>query len=167
MTTISLSATDTLLDLLPGRPAPRKSPQWAAPEAGAAGTAASAPSGLRLLPRAWRDALAHRARQRELERAFERLSGTSANLLADVGMVETVEVARPVPAWTWTRALPAPGASPGGTQSRMPGRMALSRSRRRLGELDDRLLADVGLSRWQADEEVRRPAWDAPAAWLR
>jgi len=167
MTTISLSATDTLLDLLPGRLAPRKSPQHAATEAAAAGTAASAPSGLRLLPRAWREALVHRARQRELERAFERLSETSAHLLADVGMVETAEAARPIPARTWTRALPAPGESPAGAQSHALGQKALSRSRRRLGEMDDHLLADVGLGRWQAGEEVRRPAWDAPAAWLR
>jgi uncharacterized protein YjiS (DUF1127 family) len=45
--------------------------------------------------------------------------------------------------------------------------MGLRRSRHRLGELDDHLLKDIGLSRTQAGREATRPSWDAPAHWLR
>jgi uncharacterized protein YjiS (DUF1127 family) len=41
------------------------------------------------------------------------------------------------------------------------------RSRRALLDLDDHLLRDVGLTRRQALTEAERPAWDAPAHWLR
>ncbi|WP_372572829.1 DUF1127 domain-containing protein [Ruegeria jejuensis] len=34
------------------------------------------------------------------------------------------------------------------------------RTRVNLSYLDDRLLSDVGLTRWQADRESARPFWD-------
>lgn len=42
---------------------------------------------------------------------------------------------------------------------------ARARQRRALARLDDRLLADVGLTRAQALAEAERPAWDAPQHW--
>lgn len=42
---------------------------------------------------------------------------------------------------------------------------SLARQRRRLGELPDHLLEDVGISRDAAIREARRPIWDAPDHW--
>ncbi len=42
---------------------------------------------------------------------------------------------------------------------------ALHRQRRALARLDDRALADLGLSRYEARRESRRPFWDAPHNW--
>ncbi|MBN8187315.1 MAG: DUF1127 domain-containing protein [Rhodobacteraceae bacterium] len=42
---------------------------------------------------------------------------------------------------------------------------ALWRQRRRLAELDDAALRDMGLTRSEALHEARRPVWDAPAHW--
>jgi uncharacterized protein YjiS (DUF1127 family) len=42
---------------------------------------------------------------------------------------------------------------------------AVRRERRRLAELPDHLLKDVGLTREQARAEARRPIWDAPSTW--
>jgi uncharacterized protein YjiS (DUF1127 family) len=36
-----------------------------------------------------------------------------------------------------------------------------ARQRRHLGELDDRLLRDIGLSRAEVDHEISRPFWRA------
>ena len=44
---------------------------------------------------------------------------------------------------------------------------AMQRSRHRLGELDDHLLRDIGLTRGEASLESRRAGWDAPRHWLR
>lgn len=41
------------------------------------------------------------------------------------------------------------------------------RQRRRLAELDDALLRDIGLTRDEARAEARRPLWDVPESWLR
>lgn len=38
--------------------------------------------------------------------------------------------------------------------------MAIYRQRRALARLDDRALADIGLTRAEADAEARRPIWD-------
>ncbi|WP_107846494.1 DUF1127 domain-containing protein [Litoreibacter ponti] len=43
--------------------------------------------------------------------------------------------------------------------------LALYRQRRALAALDEDRLADLGLSRFEADAEARRPIWDAPAHW--
>lgn len=44
---------------------------------------------------------------------------------------------------------------------------ALGRSRRRLGQLDDHLLRDIGLTRAEARQEAEKPVWNAPDHWLR
>lgn len=41
----------------------------------------------------------------------------------------------------------------------------LYRQRRRLDELDDRMLDDIGCSRAEAEAEAGRPVWDAPVHW--
>ena len=41
------------------------------------------------------------------------------------------------------------------------------RERARLASMDDRELADIGLTREQATREAARPIWDAPQTWLR
>lgn len=43
--------------------------------------------------------------------------------------------------------------------------LTLWRSRRRLDDLDDHLLQDIGLSRDIARTEARRPVWDVPRHW--
>ncbi len=45
--------------------------------------------------------------------------------------------------------------------------LALARSRRALAELDDHMLADIGVTREAAGREAARPFWDAPDHWLR
>lgn len=40
--------------------------------------------------------------------------------------------------------------------------LALARERRQLARLDDTALSDLGLTRWQAEREARRPFWDGP-----
>ena len=44
--------------------------------------------------------------------------------------------------------------------------LRLSRQRRDLRDLDDHLLADIGLTRAEALEEAARPIWDAPHHWV-
>ncbi len=41
------------------------------------------------------------------------------------------------------------------------------RQRRTLADLDDHLLADIGLTRHEATSEAARPIWDVPATWRR
>ncbi|MCF8485889.1 MAG: DUF1127 domain-containing protein [Rhodobacteraceae bacterium] len=43
--------------------------------------------------------------------------------------------------------------------------LAANRQRQSLARLDDRTLADVGLTRAQAAAEAARPAWDLPGNW--
>ena len=43
--------------------------------------------------------------------------------------------------------------------------LALHRQRRALGDLDDHMLNDVGLTRHQAEAESRKPIWDSPRHW--
>ena len=42
---------------------------------------------------------------------------------------------------------------------------ALRRQRARLAQLDDHLLADIGVSRNAAMAEARAPIWDVPCNW--
>lgn len=44
--------------------------------------------------------------------------------------------------------------------------IALHRQRRQLAELDDHQLADIGVSRAEAEAEAARPAWDVPDHWM-
>ncbi len=43
--------------------------------------------------------------------------------------------------------------------------LSLRRQRCRLAKLDDRALADIGITREQAETEASRPIWDAPQFW--
>ena len=45
--------------------------------------------------------------------------------------------------------------------------IAVKRQRRELLELPDHRLADLGLTRAQAEAEGRRALWDAPQHWTR
>lgn len=45
--------------------------------------------------------------------------------------------------------------------------LALIRERRALAALDEARLADIGITRAEAEAEARRPFWDAPAHWHR
>ena len=44
--------------------------------------------------------------------------------------------------------------------------LALWRQRRRLAELDARMLSDIGVTPAEAEREARRPVWYAPHHWL-
>ncbi|MBU2962816.1 DUF1127 domain-containing protein [Citreicella sp. C3M06] len=44
---------------------------------------------------------------------------------------------------------------------------ALARQRRQLARLDDAALRDIGLSRADVANELRRKPWDAPTHWKR
>lgn len=44
---------------------------------------------------------------------------------------------------------------------------SVARQRKALSELSDAQLADIGLTRAEADREAARPAWDAPQHWTR
>lgn len=46
------------------------------------------------------------------------------------------------------------------------GTSALARQRRQLGQLDDAMLRDIGLTRDEALRESRRARWDPPSHWL-
>lgn len=46
-------------------------------------------------------------------------------------------------------------------------RQAYKRDRRRLLQLDDHLLRDIGVSREEADIEGRRSTWAGPDHWMR
>ena len=56
-----------------------------------------------------------------------------------------------------------------GSTSRLMTRLAAAyaayRQRQVLARLDDRTLADIGLTRTQALAEAARPAWDVPGNW--
>ncbi|MCU0829223.1 MAG: DUF1127 domain-containing protein [Tabrizicola sp.] len=52
-----------------------------------------------------------------------------------------------------------------GTLRRLRAALALHRTRRSLALLDDHLLADIGISRDEAEHEATRRVWDAPVHW--
>lgn len=71
-----------------------------------------------------------------------------------------------------TQIATALGIAPGRTRGRFRGRafdvdgmIALWRQRRALARLDDRALADIGVTRTEAMAEAARPAWDVPTTW--
>ena len=43
--------------------------------------------------------------------------------------------------------------------------LGLYRQRRSLADMDPQRLADVGLTRDEANEEANRPIWDVPSHW--
>ncbi len=45
--------------------------------------------------------------------------------------------------------------------------MSLGRSRRRLRDLEEHLLRDIGVTAAEARREAEKPIWNAPAHWLR
>ncbi|MFD0979056.1 DUF1127 domain-containing protein [Tropicimonas aquimaris] len=55
---------------------------------------------------------------------------------------------------------------PEGMFRQMMNMFALHRQRRDLAMLDDRALDDIGISRYEAQIEAARPAWDVPQHWL-
>lgn len=44
--------------------------------------------------------------------------------------------------------------------------IAIRRQRRDLARLDDHALKDIGISRYEAEVESSRPAWDVPHHWM-
>ncbi len=65
-------------------------------------------------------------------------------------------------------SLPRTGRAPRkNLWSRIAMAYALMRQRRRLAQLDEAALTDIGVSREEAQAEARRPVWDAPQSWLR
>ena len=52
-----------------------------------------------------------------------------------------------------------------GLAARFVAAMAVRRSRSALADLPDYILADVGLTRAEAEAEARRPFWEVPARW--
>ncbi len=59
------------------------------------------------------------------------------------------------------------GQRTGGLLSTLKRVFALRRQRAHLAQLDDHMLADIGITRSQAQEESRAPLWDVPANWRR
>ncbi len=57
--------------------------------------------------------------------------------------------------------------SGGSVLSRFVRAYASWQERQRLATLDDSMLADIGLTRHQANIEAARPIWNAPDQWLR
>ncbi|MCF1708759.1 DUF1127 domain-containing protein [Tabrizicola sp. J26] len=51
--------------------------------------------------------------------------------------------------------------------ARLVAMLTVRAERRRLADLDDATLRDIGLSRDQAMREALRPMWDVPPRWRR
>ena len=51
--------------------------------------------------------------------------------------------------------------------TRIASAVSLQRQRNSLARLDDAQLADIGITRAQAEQESSRPCWDAPDHWQR
>ena len=54
-----------------------------------------------------------------------------------------------------------------GVLDRLVAWQAIHSQRTALGELDARLLEDLGISAEDARKEAKRPVWQAPEHWLR
>lgn len=72
-----------------------------------------------------------------------------------------------MPASVFSRPASAPLSLPRLSARRAFSLLGLSRSRRALRDLDDRMLKDIGVSRHAAETESQRPVWDVPAGWRR
>jgi uncharacterized protein YjiS (DUF1127 family) len=51
--------------------------------------------------------------------------------------------------------------------SRLVQARALARQRKALATLDDAILKDIGITRFDAQRESARPVWDAPQHWMK
>jgi uncharacterized protein YjiS (DUF1127 family) len=49
--------------------------------------------------------------------------------------------------------------------TKLTAAFAVARQRRQLRELDDHMLADIGVTRREAYAEGHKPAWDVPNHW--
>lgn len=56
---------------------------------------------------------------------------------------------------------------PASLGDRLRAILSIRGQRRRLRELRDDALDDIGITRRAAEREARRPIWDVPANWLR
>lgn len=65
---------------------------------------------------------------------------------------------------TASHALMSHRAPRGGFLRSLIGRLEVARQRHALARLDDRQLADIGITRDAADAEAARPFWDSTAA---
>ncbi|MEL7202491.1 MAG: DUF1127 domain-containing protein [Pseudomonadota bacterium] len=52
---------------------------------------------------------------------------------------------------------------PTGIFAKVAALLALFSERRRLADMPDHMLKDLGITRGQADAEARRPIWDSPS----
>lgn len=66
-----------------------------------------------------------------------------------------------------TSAIAAPAASRPGLFKRLRIAAQLYRQRRALALLEPHLLADIGLTPYEARTEAERPLWDVPQHWTR
>lgn len=66
---------------------------------------------------------------------------------------------------TYVTAHASRAARPAQKRTGLKALLSLWRSRQHLKSLDDRALADIGLSRAEADSEASRPIWDVPHTW--
>ena len=66
--------------------------------------------------------------------------------------------ARSIPAYI--RLVPARRAPKPSAWARLVQAVRAHHTRRLLAEMDDRMLADIGVNRAQAQTEASRPAWD-------
>ena len=65
----------------------------------------------------------------------------------------------------WQRLMSRPAPERPSLLARALYRLAVQRQRRRLRDLDDYLLRDIGLSRDEALTEAQRALWDPPGHW--
>lgn len=64
-------------------------------------------------------------------------------------------------------ALPRSPVRRPGLLARLRFQMTNARHRRRLRDLGDHILDDIGIDRAAAEREASRPAWDVPKGWRR
>ncbi|WP_232829362.1 DUF1127 domain-containing protein [Tropicimonas sp. IMCC34043] len=59
------------------------------------------------------------------------------------------------------------GFNPLGIISYVRNLRVLARQRRELAMMDDHMLQDIGVSRFEAESEATRPLWDVPHFWMK
>ncbi|MBN2905196.1 MAG: DUF1127 domain-containing protein [Rhodobacteraceae bacterium] len=68
---------------------------------------------------------------------------------------------------TTTPRFVTPWFSTAGLVQRILLGLGAAEQRRRLAQLDDTQLRDIGVTREDARTEANRPVWDVPQSWLR